>query len=45
MLKNSARQNETSIKALICSQEMFAKLSNSISKLSERVDSLEEAKK
>ena len=45
MLNNSARQNESSIKALICTQEMFAKLSNSISKLSERVNVLEEAKK
>tara|TARA_Y100001973_G_C5066696_1_gene265428 strand:+ start:68 stop:379 length:312 start_codon:yes stop_codon:yes gene_type:complete len=45
MINNSMKQNETSIKALKCTQEMFAKLSNSISQLSERVNVLEEAKK
>tara|TARA_R100001443_G_scaffold1129_1_gene4368 strand:+ start:995 stop:1354 length:360 start_codon:yes stop_codon:yes gene_type:complete len=45
MLNNSLKQNETSIKALLCTQEQFAKLSNLISKLSERVDALEEGKK
>ena len=44
MLNNSARKNENSIKLLTCTQEMSAKLTNSIDKLSKRVDALEEGK-
>tara|TARA_R100000742_G_C4252484_1_gene70664 strand:- start:288 stop:596 length:309 start_codon:yes stop_codon:yes gene_type:complete len=44
MLNNSVKQNENSIKLLTCTQEMSAKLTKSILKLSERVNALEEKK-
>jgi len=44
MLNNSMKQNETSIKALLATQAQFLKLNDSISKLSKRVDALEEGK-
>jgi len=44
MLNNSVKQNENSVKLLTCTQEMSAKLTNSILKLSKRVDALEEGK-
>ena len=44
MLNNSVKQNENSFKLLTCTQEMSAKLTKSILKLSERVKALEEGK-
>ena len=45
ILDANLQQSKSSAKVFFHTQEQFAKLSNSISKLSERVNLLEEAKK